>query len=352
MTQQEKLDNILSKTKFKMSDFDKIASIKQTRSLTFLPKSKFPKHAFQFLADLERLQFLHFDNSKLSADNILDISKIKSLKRLDLKNCPIKDKMLPPLKEMPKLIDLWLNNTKVTDKGLAHIKQITGLEWLMLEGTKVTDNGMKHLTSNLNLRTLWLNRTKVTDKGLLELNTLTKLTAINTKDSRITDQGLDLLFAAQQEQIRQDKKKAPATDPNEIEAATSTLHSFFDVMKHWEESCVHNKPPDKEDGSLDMEAYDKFCSAQLEACWKIFAKFCTKKKRAYGRPDNLSYAQPSDYDRNSHQITEAEQETRSRIAIYTKEDDRRFKFVLLKKGSTWLVDHKKIWIDGWSSNDL
>ena len=100
----------------------------------------------------------------------------------------------------------------------------------------------------------------MTDKGLLELKNLTKLTAINIKESRISDQGLDLLFAAQQEQVRQNKKKAPATDPNEIEAATSTLLSFFDAMQEWEESCAHNNPLDKEDGSLDMEAYDKFCS--------------------------------------------------------------------------------------------
>lgn len=352
MNQQQTLENILSKTGFSIADFENIAAMKQVRSLAFPPESKFPRHAFQFVVGLEKLKFLHFDNSKLNFDDLRDIAGIESLTRLDLKNCPVKDKMLSPLTAMPNLRDLWLTNTKIGDKGLAHIARISNLEWLILEGTRVTDKGMAQLAANLNLKTLWINRTGVTDRGLLELAPLTRLTAINSNGSKVTDHGLDLLFAAQQEQLNKAKKPAAAADPREAEAARSTLIAFFIAMQEWEESCVLNSPPEDESGYMAPGAYEAFIARQAEDCREIFAAYCTDKKRAYGLPNVISYQSPSGYDINSHEITGIDQETRSRISIYTKEGDRRHKFVLLKKYGKWLMDHRKIWLDGWSEHSL
>jgi hypothetical protein len=107
-----------------------------------------------------------------------------------------------------------------------------------------------------------------------------------------------------------------------------------------------------ETDSVSEEDSKRLFDACREECRNIFAKYCTPKKRAYGRPENVSIGYPPDYEADPamEPITSVETPTRSRIVIETKQQFNlkyRCQYVLLKKGDRWLVDSKKIWSNGW-----
>ena len=83
----------------------------------------------------------------------------------------------------------------------------------------------------------------------------------------------------------------------------------------------------------------------------VYARFCTKKERPYGRRG--SYQWPPEYDPGEEYLIETKIVTPRRAEVVTRNDDSEteYLYVLLKQGGKWLVDSKKYRLIGgkWST---
>lgn len=378
LSDSERLALIMRKKSFTEADVQELARLRSGRCLLGFPGgSTIAPGALRHLSRARQWKMLDFEDVILRPANFEDIGTLQHIVRLQFRNCPIGNAGLKRLGAMPKLTDLWLNDTKVTNAGLAHLAQFPTLQWLQLCNTNISDAGLKHLTGLSHIRDLWLSETKVTDKGLANLTGLSSLSILALDHTGVTNEGIGLLaclpklrfgmdlvsttkvtkkgleefFVAQQEAKREAKRKKAAAkravrtfdkpNPQDVDAAKEALFAFFDAMTAWETKC---KPKDTRRAS----------QLQQKALKDIFAKHCTKKKRAYGRPNVFAWQSPPTYGGYQKvKILDIEQPTPRKLAFSTaKWRSFRYQFVMVKRGDSWLVDHKKIFLDGWEPEGL
>jgi Leucine-rich repeat (LRR) protein len=112
-----------------------------------------------------------------------------------------KDRTLGAAKDLPagpwtlRQIHLF-ENRNVDDAGLKQLTGLRGLRWLDLRDTQVTDAGLKELGRMKSLEFLSLNGTKVTEAGLLHLHGLAGLITLNLTKTAVTAQGIAALRKA------------------------------------------------------------------------------------------------------------------------------------------------------------
>lgn len=117
------------------------------------------------------------------------------------------------------------------------------------------------------------------------------------------------------------------------------LRLFIEAMEKWEsESWRAMKQAERAPFPNNYEGPAR------QRLITIFQEFCTPKKRAYGRVDNLSLAHPSDYC--SAKLVLTTRQSSSRRVVFVVTSARRgwgsqWVFVLLKQGGRWLLDSKK-----------
>ncbi len=351
-------------------DLEELGRKNKTAGLEFRSVAKFPTRPFRHLASMRLLKFLQFHSCPITPADMADLASLTKLESLWFEDCPVTDAGVKHLAKHPKLFRVVLSNTKVTDAALKHLATIPRLQWLWLDGTAVTDRGLAHLATATGLKSLALRDTAVTNEGILEFAVLPKLnlSAGVVRGTAVTEAGLDALFAAQKmarkaarvakkaapktSPAKQAAKKTPVTlDPAEIDAAKAVLYAFFKAMNEWEVSYVRRQKAagkQSKGGMVTEEVWE----ACREDCRQIFSQYCTPKKRAYGRPENVSAGSPPDYEADPRQepVTSIETPTRRRIVIETRQEFNvkyRCQYVLLKKGDRWLIDNKKIWGAGW-----
>lgn len=338
-----------------------LSTKKRSRCLEFRAVHSFPENAFRELAQLRSLKYLRFYKCSLTPACLGDISALPKLESLWIEKSNIGDDAVERLAGHPTLSQVVLNATAISDLAVRYLVTLPKLEWLWLDETAITDKGIALLVSASRLNSLALRKTSVTDEGILQLASLDKLSlsAGTVRDTAVTEEGLDALFAAQKTErkaIRTPKKVDVAVDPAEVEAARQVLYSFFKAMNEWHIACDQKYSEARklaEDGIVGHEVWESW----RDACKKIFATYCTPRKRAYGRPGNISIGGSPQYESNpeSESITSIEAPTRRRMLIDTKQGfgvKYRCQYVLLKKGDRWLIDNKKIWGKGWENTIL
>lgn len=75
---------------------------------------------------------------------------------------------------------------------------------------------------------------------------------------------------------------------------------------------------------------------------EVYSRFCTDKKRPYGR--NGSYSRPPEYDPATEKLVESREVRAGRAEVMTRSDtqgQREILYVLAKKAGRWLVDSRK-----------
>ena len=108
---------------------------------------------------------------------LVEIGKLKSLKKLNLGMSYVKGNGLVHLRKLRALETLGLNGLPIDDEALEHLRDITTLRFLFLGGStsKITNAGLEHLSGLVNLETLILSHSPVTDAGMRHLERMTKL---------------------------------------------------------------------------------------------------------------------------------------------------------------------------------
>jgi hypothetical protein len=124
--------------------------------------------AIQFFPELRRLSV---QKAGVTDAGLKQLRGLRKLETLDLLGCSkITGEGLKHLSRMSSLKRLDLSETQVGDEALRHLRQFPRLEWLDLISTRVTDAGLAHLKTLPSLRELWVgNCEAITDKALTDL---------------------------------------------------------------------------------------------------------------------------------------------------------------------------------------
>ena len=347
------------------ADFEELGRKNKTTSLQFKKVTSLPARPFRRLAPMRMLKFLCFESCPITPDDMADLAALPKLESLMFERCPVTDEGVTHLRNHPRLWQLVLDRSSITDEALKTIGTISKLTWLWLHDTRITDAGLKHLLPLIKLEDLDLAGTAVTDAGILCLAALPKLKLPQKYGlgTAVTEEGLDAFVAAQRA-LRKSAKpgakemsrattpkpaKMPQLSEDEIAAAKQTLYAYFKAMNAWQ--AKHAKRYEKAAKNESFDARPLF-DACREDCRQIFAKYCTTKKRAYGRPENVGIGGPEDYpaDPTLEPVTHVEPATRSRLVVETKYRgmlEARHRYVLVKKDGRWLLDSKQRWDGGW-----
>ncbi len=235
------------------SDFARIGTLRELRSLTLEYRTTFSDDALKHLKDLKKLETLNLSRTSLTGSGLRHIAGLPNLRTLNLNGCPrinddemkslsratslkkislegtsgswqsdeqwqmqlrfsynvyadvqdvnrndhrlagyrggISDKGLEPLSKL-NLQSLSLSRTRITNDGMKRISNIKSLNELNLDYTAVTNLGLAEVSKLSQLKKLSLNFTFVTDKGLEEIGKLSALESLSLRGTVISDKGL------------------------------------------------------------------------------------------------------------------------------------------------------------------
>jgi hypothetical protein len=88
---------------------------------------------------------VQFDPQQFDPASIKWVNKLIAVEQLQFENCPVADKDLLPLRELPLLSGLGLNQTNVTDAAIETLTELQHLQVLQVDGTAITPEGRRRL---------------------------------------------------------------------------------------------------------------------------------------------------------------------------------------------------------------
>ena len=122
------------------------------------------------VARLEHLTTLRLGGSVALTDaGVERLARLTKLRHLDLGGCPVTDRALAAIAELPVLESLGLSWTRVTDAGVAPLARCRRLERLDLSGTRTGDGAVRAMAGLPRLRH-FRSGAQVTDAGLAFLS--------------------------------------------------------------------------------------------------------------------------------------------------------------------------------------
>ena len=196
---------------------------------------------------------------------------------------------------------------------------------------------------------------KLDDAGLLQAASIPKLSHIWIDHTAVTYDGLlavagnnyihpvaHVQFTKEQmehfSQLQREKAKKPVQlDEQAASECRSVLSAFFAEMTEWEQYM-------EQVGFEDAEAVPR-----LLAIWE---KYVSEKPRLGYRPLALSYSAQGTY--NGEEFLDAEQITKNKLYIYTREKNTSFdrRFLMKRVGEGWMIDAVQERLDGWQRTGL
>lgn len=153
------------------------AAASQLRTLTELRELNMGNtlvtpRGLSFIDGMTKLQWLRLSrNNKLGPEIAPRVSKLKTLKMLDLCGTSINDDTLASLASLNKLEDLTLRRNNITDKGMVHVAKLTTLTRLDITDTRTTAEGLMVLSKLSKLKTLVLRLQAFKRDDLTKLHT-------------------------------------------------------------------------------------------------------------------------------------------------------------------------------------
>jgi Leucine-rich repeat (LRR) protein len=151
----------------------------------------------EFFETFTILEELNLDNMPIGDKGVEHLKLLKNLRSLDLGRTNVADKGLSYLKDLTNLQSLNISKTKITDAGLIHLKHFKNLEGLglALMGRQISGPGLAHLRKVQKLKSLWLHGTILSDADLVHLKLLVELRQLVLTETPIGNQGIVHLAA-------------------------------------------------------------------------------------------------------------------------------------------------------------
>ena len=272
-----------------------------------------------------------------------------------VKDYPVTDEMLIPFTAHKNMVNFGVEDGALTDTCFPVFSAMPKLRYLLLDGNAgINGNGLSTL-QECKIDLLTLNRTGLNDAGLMQAASIPKLSHIQIDHTAVTYEGLlaiagnnriepvtHVQFTKEQmenfSQLQREKAKKPTPlDEQAAEDCRKVLSAFFEEMTEWEQYM-------EQAGFEDTEAVPR-----LLAIWE---KYVSEKPRAGYRPLGLSYSAQGTY--KGEQFLDAEQITKNKLYIYTREKNTGFdrRFLMKRVNESWMIDAVQERLDGWQRTGL
>ena len=272
-----------------------------------------------------------------------------------VKDYPVTDELLVPFAGHKNMVNIGVEKGALTDACFPVFAAMPKLRYLLLDGNAgINGSGLAAL-QGCKLDLLTLNRTRLDDAGLLQAASIPKLSHIQMDHTAITYEGLlaiagnnyikpvaHVQFTQEQmehfSQLQREKAKKPVQlDEQAASECRSVLSAFFAEMTEWEQYM-------EQVGFEDAEAVPR-----LLAIWE---KYVSEKPRPGYRPLGLSYSAQGTY--NGEEFLDAEQITKNKLYIYTREKNIGFdrRFLMKRVGEGWKIDAVQERLNGWQRTEL
>ena len=265
-------------------------------------------------------------------DNLLSpFAGHKNMTNFGVEDGALTDACFPIFSAMPKLrILLLTGNDGIDGSGLSALQNCK-LDLLALDHTGLDDAGLLQAASIPKLSHIWIDHTAVTYEGLLAIAGNHSITPV--AHVQFTKEQMERFSQLQREKA----KKPVQLDQQAAEECRKVLSAFFAEMPEWEQYM-------EQAGFEDAEAMPR-----LLAIWE---KYVSEKPRPGYRPLGLSYSAQGTY--NGEEFLDAEQITRNKLYIYTKEKNTGFgrRFLMKRVGDGWKIDAVQERLDGWQRTGL
>ena len=272
-----------------------------------------------------------------------------------VKDYPATDELLIPFAGHKSMANFGVENGSLTDACFPIFDPMPKLLYLLLDGNSAIHGSGLSALHGSKLDLLTLNRTGLDDAGLLQAASIPKLSHIQIDHTAVTYNGLlaiagnnriepvaHVQFTKEQmehfSQLQREKAKKPVhLDEQAAEECRSVLSAFFAEMTEWERYM-------EQAGFEDAEAVPR-----LLAIWE---KYVSEKPRMGFRPLGLSYSAQGTY--NGEEFLDAEQITKNKLYIYTKEKTTDFdrRFLMKRVGEGWKIDAVQERLNGWQRTGL
>ncbi len=272
-----------------------------------------------------------------------------------VKDYPATDELLIPFAGHKSMANFGVENGALTDACFPVFSAMPKLRYLLLDGNSAIHGSGLSALQDCKLDLLTLNRTGLDDAGLLQAASIPKLFHIQIDHTAVTYEGLlaiagndriepvaHVQFTREQmehfSQLQREKAKKPVhLDEQAAEECRSVLSAFFAEMTEWERYM-------EQAGFEDAEAVPRLLA--------IWAKYVSEKPRMGFRPLGLSYSAQGTY--NGEEFLDAEQITKNKLYIYTKEKTTDFdrRFLMKRMGEGWKIDAVQERLNGWQRTGL
>lgn len=258
-----------------------------------------------------------------------------------VKGCSVTDERIAPFAGHKSMVNFGVEGGALTDACFPVFSAMPRLRYLLLDGNAgINGSGLSALRK-CKIDLLTLNRTGLDDAGLLQAAFIPRLSHIQIDHTAVTYEGLlaiagnnyikpvaHVQFTEEQmerfSQIQREKAKKPVQlDGQAAEECRKVLSAFFAEMTEWERHM-------EQAGFEDAEAVP----------------------RPGYRPLSRSYSAQGTYA--GEQFLDAEQITRNKLYIYTREEAAGFdrRFLMKRVGDGWMIDAVQERLDGWRRAEL
>ena len=272
-----------------------------------------------------------------------------------VKGYPVTDELLAPFAGHKSMANFGVEDGVLTDACFPVFSAMPKLRYLLLDGNAgINGSGLSALRE-CKIDLLTLGRTGLDDAGLRQAASIPKLSHIQMDHTAVSYEGLlavtgnsriqpvaHVQFTQEQmghfSQLQREKAKKPAQlDEQAAAECRRVLSAFFAEMTEWERYM-------EQAGFEDAEAVPR-----LLAIWE---KYVSEKPRPGYRPLGLSYSAQGTY--NGEEFLDAEQITKNKLYIYTREKNTGFdrRFLMKRVGEGWKIDAVQERLDGWQRTEL
>ena len=290
-----------------------------------------------------------FEVPKLTAE-IMERLAGYTLVGFHVKGYPVTDELLSPFAGHKSMVNFGVEDGTLTDACFPIFSAMPKLRYLLLDGNAgINGSGLSAL-QNCRLDLLTLNHTGLNDAGIMAAAAIPKLSHIQIAHTAVTYEGLlaiagnsriepvahEQFTREQMEDFfklqREKAKKLIVFDKQAVEECHRVLSAFFEEMTVWEQYM-------EQAGFEDAQAVPR-----LLAIWE---KYVSETPRMGYRPLSLSYSPQGTY--KGERFLDAEQITRNKLYIYTREKNTGFdrRFLMKRVGEGWKIDAVQERLNGW-----
>ncbi len=267
-----------------------------------------------------------------------------------VKGYPVTDELLSPFAGHKSMVNFGVEDGTLTDACFPVFSAMPKLRYLLLDGNAAIHGSGLSALQNCKLDLLTLNHTGLDDAGLLQAAFIPKLAHIQIDYTTVTYEGLlsiagnsriepvsHVQFTREQmehfSQVQRERAKKPVQlDEQAAVECRGVLSAFFAEMTEWEQYM-------EQAGFEDAQAVPR-----LLAIWE---KYVSETPRMGYRPLSLSYSPQGTY--KGERFLDAEQITRNKLYIYTREKNTGFdrRFLMKRVGEGWKIDAVQERLKGW-----